>query len=181
MNTEVADESSGKRPWLAALLSFFVPGIGHLYLREWLRSVFWFVTVILAGQLLIPADAVGEELSIEAITRTFDAAPLTAKVTLVGLTFLCMADAYWVAKREPTRSAVSGDGGQTCPSCGKELDENLDFCHWCSTEIPDGDADADAELTAGEVNERAGAFEGDLATGPEGNGDDEEADEQRPK
>ena len=169
MSREVSSGTSGKRAWLAVVLSFLVPGIGHLYLREWIRSVFWFLTVVLAGNLLIPPSAVSSEFSLQAITDMFDAAPLEAKVALVGLTFLCMADAYWVAKREqPLRQARTD--GQTCPNCGKDVDEDLDFCHWCSADLS-GPEDDDETLTAGEVHERSGELGGDLTGGPDVNDD----------
>ena len=30
-----------------------------------------------------------------------------------------------------------------CPHCGRELEEGLDFCHWCTEPLP-GASDADA-------------------------------------
>lgn len=36
------------RPWLAALLAWVVPGLGHLYLRRWVRSAV-FAAVVLAA------------------------------------------------------------------------------------------------------------------------------------
>lgn len=173
MNPGTAEGSSGKRAWLAVLLSFLVPGVGHLYLREWLRAGFWFLTVLLAGNLLIPMDAVPADGSfVEIITETYRAAPLVAKLALVGLTFLCMLDAYWLATRSRPRS-TTGAGSLTCPNCGKEVDEDLDFCHWCSAELTAPERPAEDDLTAGELNERAGAFEGDLTGGPDDDGDEE--------
>ena len=34
-----ATERRGKRPWLAVVLAVLHPGLGHLYLREWLRAI----------------------------------------------------------------------------------------------------------------------------------------------
>ena len=34
-------QQTEKRPLVAALLSFLQPGLGHLYLREWLRAILW--------------------------------------------------------------------------------------------------------------------------------------------
>lgn len=30
---------------------------------------------------------------------------------------------------------VSDDGTITCPNCGKEVDADMEFCHWCTTEF----------------------------------------------
>ncbi|SDX64389.1 DUF7575 domain-containing protein [Halobellus clavatus] len=38
------------------------------------------------------------------------------------------------ASTDPVESAGSTDGG-TCPSCGKELDPDLDFCPWCTARL----------------------------------------------
>ncbi|MEF8854890.1 MAG: zinc ribbon domain-containing protein [Haloarculaceae archaeon] len=156
------------------VLSFLIPGIGHLYLREWVRSVFWFLTVVLVGNLLIPPSAASGEFSLQAVSDMFEAAPLVAKLTLVGLTALCMADAYWVAKREqPLRQR--GDSDQTCPNCGKDVDADLDFCHWCSADLSP-ENEPDDTLTAGEVHDRSGALDGDLTGGPDPDDDGDEED-----
>jgi hypothetical protein len=168
VNPGASEEPSSKRAWLAVLLSFLVPGLGHLYLREWLRGAFWFLTVLLAGNVLIPTSAVPTQGSfVDVITETYRAAPLEAKLVLVGLTVLCMVDAYWLASRDRS-IRESASGVRSCPNCGKEVDEDLDFCHWCSADLSEAPAEGDeTDLTAGELNERAGAFEGDLTGGPD--------------
>jgi predicted amidophosphoribosyltransferase len=40
-----------------------------------------------------------------------------------------VGDAYVLARQG------SSTDGQHCPSCGKELDEDLDFCHWCTQRL----------------------------------------------
>ena len=32
-----------KNPGLAAVLSFFVPGVGQIYNGDWLRAIFWLI------------------------------------------------------------------------------------------------------------------------------------------
>jgi hypothetical protein len=44
-----------------------------------------------------------------------------------------MLDAYCVAKRGNEQTAVME--GTDCPHCGKEVDPDLDFCHWCTERI----------------------------------------------
>ncbi len=126
-------ETSAKRPWLAALLAFLLPGLGHLYLRKWFRALLWFATVLLVGQLLIPPDVMSSELSLEAFLQNLEAVPQDAMLGILTVTALSMIDAFLIAKREPIRES-SGET-QTCPNCGKELDRDLDFCHWCTTEL----------------------------------------------
>ena len=130
-----------KRPWLAALLAILYPGLGHVYLRKWGRALLWFLIIITSSTLLIPQDAVPSTLSFDALLAAGRAVPLPVSVAILMLTFLSMADAYWLARRsgeEPVQSAgpTSAEGDtQTCPNCGKELDADLDFCHWCTTKL----------------------------------------------
>ncbi|MGA2461031.1 MAG: hypothetical protein ABSF82_06385 [Candidatus Bathyarchaeia archaeon] len=42
-----------KNPWLAAILSFFIPGLGQWYLRKWKRGAAWFLGSILL--FILPA------------------------------------------------------------------------------------------------------------------------------
>jgi hypothetical protein len=115
------------------LLAFLYPGLGHVYLREWLRALVWFFLVVTGSTLLVPEDAVPQGFSVEAFVAAAEAIPPEAALALVSITFFSMVDAYWVAKRANQRSAVME--GTTCPHCGKEVDPDLDFCHWCTERI----------------------------------------------
>ncbi|MFC6838032.1 zinc ribbon domain-containing protein [Halomarina ordinaria] len=122
------------RPWLAALLSAAVAGLGHLYLRRWLRALVW-LGVAVAASALVPAAALeaaaaGESVDLWAM----------APVWLVGL--LCTVDAYLLAVADRrlahAREAVDDGGRLTrCPSCGGDLDPDLTFCHWCTRDLGD--------------------------------------------
>ena len=125
-----------KRPWLAALLAFLYPGLGHVYLREWLRALVWFFLVVTSSTLLIPDGAVPQGLSVEALVTAAEQIPPEAALALVSITFFSMVDAYWVAKRRNAQSAVME--GTTCPHCGKDVDPDLDFCHWCTERLEPG-------------------------------------------
>ncbi|MFB6087570.1 MAG: hypothetical protein ABEJ85_03525 [Haloarculaceae archaeon] len=122
-----------KRPWLAALLALFYPGLGHVYLREWLRALLWFGLVVTSSALLIPEGVMPAEMSIEAFLEAARSMPLDAALAMLSITFFSMLDAYWMAKR--THQQQSVEAGTTCPNCGKELDEDIDFCHWCTQPI----------------------------------------------
>jgi len=124
---------SGKRPWLAALLAAFVTGLGHLYLRRWRRGLGWLlvlfaVTVLFVDPATVDAFATGGSVDPLAV------APIYA----VGA--LSVVDAYLVARAGNfvARITPTEDGEFThCPNCGKELDGDLDFCQWCSTDLGD--------------------------------------------
>jgi hypothetical protein len=124
-----------KRPWLAAVLAFF-PGVGHVYLREWFRATLWFGLVVSTFTLLLSESAVATlsgRVSADVLVAFAEQVPLEAWVALVAVTLLSMADAFWMATRENVESDVVE--GATCPSCGMELDEDLEFCHWCTTRL----------------------------------------------
>jgi uncharacterized paraquat-inducible protein A len=127
-----------KRPWLAALLAVLYPGLGHVYLRKWGRALLWFLIIITSSTILIPSDAVPSTLSVDALLAAGRAVPLPVSLAILALTFLSMADAYWLARRTgdaPPTTTRTESGSRTCPNCGKEVDEDIDFCHWCTTEL----------------------------------------------
>jgi uncharacterized paraquat-inducible protein A len=147
----VADRATGdgpnKRPWVAAVLAVLYPGLGHVYLRKWGRAMVWFGVILTASVYLIPESAIPTELSVEAFLAAGRAAPTDIMLLLTALLFVSVLDAYWLANRanEMARSAVDADGTvqvEDCPHCGKELDEDLAFCPWCSERLA-GPADED--------------------------------------
>jgi len=141
-------ESSGKRPWVAVLLAVLYPGLGHLYLRLWGRAILWFVFIVTATTLLVPGDVYPSTFSLEAVLGAAQAIPVVVSLVVLALSALNVVDAYLMARRMDGRSDSTtdaaglgtgggDDGTRSCPNCGKELDENLDFCHWCTTELDD--------------------------------------------
>jgi hypothetical protein len=129
-------DTGRKRPWLAAVLAFIYPGLGHVYLREWLRAVLWFGLVVSTSTLLVDGTATApleEGISLDTILAVSANVPLEASVALLAITLLSMADAFWMATRENEATEVVE--GTSCPNCGKELDADIDFCHWCTTEL----------------------------------------------
>lgn len=128
-----------KRPWLAALLSFLWPGLGHAYLRAWARALLWLVLLVSTSLVMIPPSIQPEALTIDAIMTAYEQIPTTVSLVVFFLTVLCSVDAYRLAK-ERNRQVVTTDPDGTvqvenCPHCGKELDEDLDFCPWCSHQL----------------------------------------------
>lgn len=138
------------RPWLAAAFAV-LPGLGHVYLREWTRAVLWFLTVLLAATLVLP-EAAFETASLTdpvALLEAYDAA--VAELSPLGLSVLALAvacnvlDAYSAGRRLATqRARDDGELPAQCPHCGRELDEDLDFCHWCTARLDDAAQPDDA-------------------------------------
>lgn len=126
--------SQEKRPWLAALLALPVPGLGHAYLREWLRAALWFSLVLSVTWWLVPPEVYADvEFTAESILAASRNVPTQANVAVLFVTSLSMLDAYMMASAGNRERAI--DEGRTCPHCGRELDDDLEFCHWCTSEI----------------------------------------------
>lgn len=122
---------------MAAMLSFVQPGVGHLYLREWLRAVLW--GGMWLGSLALIVSTVGLELSTTEALAAFagmfalvEGFPTEAVVSMVAVALFATLDAYWLAARNNHR--LDGAVGR-CPHCGRELDPTLEFCHWCTASL----------------------------------------------
>ncbi|GGN85148.1 MULTISPECIES: zinc ribbon domain-containing protein [Haloarcula] len=129
-------DTGRKRPWLAATLALLYPGLGHVYLREWLRAVLWFGLVVSTSTLLIGDEVVAplqDGFTVDNVLAVSEALPVEVAVALLAIRALSMADAYLMATRENEATEIVA--GAKCPNCGKELDEDIDFCHWCTTEL----------------------------------------------
>lgn len=123
-----------KRPWLAALLAVVITGLGHLYLREWFRAAMWYGFALTAALIFIPESTV--QAMIDSGTRP----PLAEIAPILTVQVLSVLDAYRLARQ---RRAMAGK--TPCPQCGRPLDEDLQFCHWCTTELEVTD-DAEADV-----------------------------------
>ncbi|WP_128903922.1 zinc ribbon domain-containing protein [Halorubrum amylolyticum] len=145
--------TSQKRPWLAALLGALATGFGHLYLRRWRRAVGWFAVLFAVSYLFVDPAA------IDALAAGEPVDPLSVAPTLL-VGGASVVDAYVLARaqnalarttgtaeagaREATEETkhATGETTDSCPNCGKEVDPELDFCHWCTADLPGG-AEAD--------------------------------------
>jgi len=129
-------DTGRKRPWLAALLAFIYPGLGHVYLREWLRAVLWFGLVFSTTTLLVEDSVMAplsDGVSVEALVAVSANIPIEATLALFAITAFSMADAFYMATRGNVQTEVVE--GTKCPHCGKELEDDLEFCHWCTTKL----------------------------------------------
>ncbi|MFC7074114.1 zinc ribbon domain-containing protein [Halovenus rubra] len=125
-----------KRSWLALLLTILVPGLGHVYLRLWLRSALWFALYITATSFVLPSDAVPDGFSVDAFVTASEAVALQEGLLILGISAVCLIDVYMMTNYINRRARrASGEAQAVCPHCGKEIDEELNFCHWCTTEL----------------------------------------------
>jgi len=142
----MAEISFRNNPLIAAILGVAVIGLGHLYLRRWLRALAWIAITVVASVLFVP------ESTMAAIASGTLANPLTMlPIVLIG--GLSVIDAYLIAKLKRTRpvdtqtadSAIvdETDASVACPACGKDVDPELEFCHWCTTELKSNDDELD--------------------------------------
>jgi hypothetical protein len=138
-NSRRSGTSREKSPLIAVVLAVLYPGLGHVYLRRWGRAFLWFVTIIATVVWLVPPSAMPQTLSLDAIMQARANIPSHVALIALVLSALSVVDAYWIAANSgqdsEDASPVGEEGTQTCPNCGKELDENLEFCHWCTTEF----------------------------------------------
>lgn len=130
--------SVNRRGVVAAALSVIYPGIGHAYLRAWLRAVGWIVLSFATAYVLVP-DSLIQTYQIALSNGDFGALsaaalPTDAAAALLVVRLCNVVDAYFLAVRQSTPTRVAS-GEPTCPVCGKELDTDLDFCPWCTTEL----------------------------------------------
>jgi len=128
-----------RRSLIAAFLALIYPGLGHVYLRAWLRAIAWFLVALIAAALIMPESAFAayEANGFAGLLEVSRNLPSEAVLSMTVVRVLNAVDAYLTglrtAKRDDTESAPTN----TCPECGKELDEDLDFCPWCSTRLDD--------------------------------------------
>lgn len=131
---------SGRRPWLAAFLAVLQPGLGHVYLREWGRSMVWFGIWAATVVLIAPAPGAGlTEGVVEYVLATLAAleeVPFGSRLALLSVSAFSMIDAYWLAVRQNPETA----DGSHCPHCGKEVDESIEFCHWCTEPLAENES-----------------------------------------
>lgn len=118
-----------RRAILAALLALLYPGLGHAYLRAWGRALLWFGAVIVTGVVLVPTEVFTAIGGFGDIPGAVGSVPVEAAMGIGLVAMFNVADAYWTAKR----IYITADELR-CPSCGRSLDEDISFCHWCTTE-----------------------------------------------
>lgn len=127
----------------AAVLSFIMPGAGHALLRDWARALLFAGLFGLSIYFFVPTEAM-----MNAETMTGAAEAMNTEMSRMNQFFLMFIvlfaaiDSTFRALGFPPNSSQNTDG-PTCPSCGKELDDDLSFCHWCTTRLerPEDESD----------------------------------------
>lgn len=124
-----------RRALLAGVFAVIYPGLGHVYLREWLRALSWFGLALLTAALVVPGDVL-TAYEAGGLSRAFEASrdlPLASMAALLLIRLLNVVDAVRLALAP--RQVLDGPAAITCPECGGEIDPELDFCHWCTTRL----------------------------------------------
>lgn len=125
-----------------------IAGAGHAYLRRWRRALAWFAIVLGVAIFLVAAFV--DPAATENASSVWDVQmPLTVTVPMLVVQVLSALDAYMVARGQGAPTAAVGTGESagtvtgdaaagetvTCPNCGRDVDPDLDFCHWCTQRL----------------------------------------------
>lgn len=119
----------------AAGLSVFLPGSGHALLRDWVRALLFAGLYVFAVAAFLPMGELSAAGSTSAMMDAITEG--TSRMDQFVVSFVVMFAAIDAGFRAlDLTPGPDGDGeGPSCPSCGRELDEEIDFCHWCTTRI----------------------------------------------
>ena len=116
-------------------LSVLFPGAGHALLRDWVRALLFAGLFTTAVALLLPVDPLAAATSVSEVQAILMDEPRTTQFVLGFMLVFAAADAGFRALGFPPGSAARAADEPACPSCGRELDTDLEFCHWCTTRI----------------------------------------------
>ncbi|QLK24916.1 zinc ribbon domain-containing protein [Natrinema zhouii] len=131
--------------WLRAIfaagLSVIMPGAGHALVRDWLRAAVFAGLFLAASAFFLPLDQLTAAGPITSVDQALEQATVVAENTDPMAQFLLSFLSLFAAIDATFRalSYSSGEGTDaaepTCPECGKEIDADLEFCHWCTTRL----------------------------------------------
>lgn len=119
-------------------------GVGHAYLKQWRRSLVWFL-LGLGSAIALLFYHVENPAAIDIADPA--AVPTEVTIPLLIIITLSVLDAVFLSislSREQAEQDARVDAGAdpetaaqlpTCPNCGKEVDPELDFCPWCTIEF----------------------------------------------
>jgi hypothetical protein len=128
--SQPATDESERRPLVAAVLAVPLPGLGHAYARAWIRALLWVALFATSLWFLAPDGLFTGSVSMDTLGDIYGA---NADLVLFVLAVWAMnvVDAYLTTSRLNRRAQQE----QTCPHCGKKVDGDLEFCHWCTTPL----------------------------------------------
>ncbi|MCW8173054.1 MULTISPECIES: zinc ribbon domain-containing protein [Natrialba] len=147
--------------WLRALaaagLSVLMPGAGHALIRDWLRTLVFAGLYLSAIVIFLPSieqitaiESVGEGMELVG-----DEIDTMGQFVLSFIVLFAAIDATFRAMGFPPGSSNESVDGPSCPECGKELDEDLTFCHWCTTRLEPVEPEEEDSNAAGETGSEA--------------------------
>ncbi|MGM0605439.1 MAG: zinc ribbon domain-containing protein [Halobacteriota archaeon] len=139
-----------------------IAGVGHAYLRQWRRSIVWFL-LALGSAFALTFYYIDDPASIDIADPA--AIPSEVTIPLLVIISLSVLDAFLLAismgreKQASTMNGREGEDGQqratpSCPNCGKNVDPELDFCPWCTVEFERAPAADDPELVTDDADDR---------------------------
>ena len=137
-----------RRPLIAGLLGFLYPGLGHLYLRAWVRAIAWFALALVTAAMVVPESAIAafQQQGIEGLIAASRDFSLEVTGSLLVVRVLNVVDAYLTGLRQERATVESPtETAATCPNCGGELDEDIDFCPWCTVELSEFETEEETD------------------------------------
>ncbi|MDJ1431085.1 zinc ribbon domain-containing protein [Halostagnicola sp. A-GB9-2] len=127
----------------AAILSVILPGAGHAMLRDWARALLFGGLFALGIYFFVPTGDMMAAESMTEMVETMNAETSTVnQFFLMFIVLFAAIDSTFRALGFPPNGSQDTDG-PTCPSCGKELDDDLTFCHWCTTRLETPEEDTE--------------------------------------
>jgi hypothetical protein len=125
-----------RKSLVASILALVYPGLGHVYLRAWLRAIAWFVVALIAAAMVMPESAYAayEANGFSGLLEVSQNLPMEVFLSMTVIRVLNALDAYLTGLQAAAKEAEPA-AADACPECGKELDEDLDFCPWCTTRL----------------------------------------------
>ncbi|NGM69707.1 zinc ribbon domain-containing protein [Natronolimnobius sp. AArcel1] len=140
------------RALLAGGLSVILPGAGHAVLRDWIRALIFVGLYLSAIALFFPVEMIANADSVtEGAELATQETETMGQFVLSFIVLFAAIDATFRSLGFPPNSSSADVDGPTCPECGKELDDDLEFCHWCTTRLePRGDDEDDEDESESE-------------------------------
>jgi hypothetical protein len=122
----------------AAVLSVLLPGSGHVLIRDWMRALAFGGIFVTAVVLFFPSAeqlAAAESMSGMMTIVSEETDTLSQFVISFIILFAAIDATFRSMGFPPGSNAGNEEDGPSCPQCGKPLDEDLTFCHWCTTRL----------------------------------------------
>ncbi|WP_435344981.1 DUF6677 family protein [Haloarchaeobius sp. HRN-SO-5] len=117
-----------RRTVIAVVLSFLFPGLGHAYVRQWLRAAGFAAMAVAVVFLFGPSIDASGSLA-DTVATAWTSLSVEANLAMSVVEFVAMLDVYLLV------TATADAAPESCPNCGRELDDELAFCPWCAHEL----------------------------------------------